>query len=216
MKKITFRGYNRFKFQSLKLGRSVFCNSQLLRDFLLDLEWDLKIRSYEIWPFKFIYQEEGRNKTFRPHLVFDTNENHRSAVWLKSIDPGSEETYSRTIRLITELCARQSLGFLVKSPAEVRRVPYFSNLKILQRYSRCEISIDQLFLCHDFFSQFPTPLLGDLAEFFAYRDQPPAVVFALLSQRIVAGDLDNFRLDYDFPIELINEFPNFENRGLMS
>lgn len=60
MQNLRFRGYNRVKFQSAKLGKTVLCNSLLLRDYLLQLEWDDDVKSYEVKPFKVSYKVENR------------------------------------------------------------------------------------------------------------------------------------------------------------
>jgi hypothetical protein len=206
----TFRGYNRVKFQSIKLGRPVLCQSLLLRDYLLSLEWDTDVKSYELRPFKITYFENGHRRLFRPHLLFDTWSNEKTAVWLKSsID--DEDVHSRMVRLISDICVRSDLKFSVITSAEIRREPFFSNLQILRRYKRTEITSDHISLCNEVFCRINTPLLGDLIECLLLRDQDPGAAFAFLASRIIEADFHNLPVNFDLPITLTKPVPDYEN-----
>lgn len=210
MGKTTFRGYNRVKFQSLKLGKTVLCQSLVMRDFLIHLEWDDSVNSYQTKPFHIAYKINDIPKKFHPHLLVERQKNQISIVWLKSALHNDEKD-KNLIGLITDICRNNNYFFEVKTPHEIRREPYFSNLKHLRRYSRYEISIQDIFLCSDFFDKYSSPVFGDLIEFFHYRKKHSQIAFALLSQKIIGADLDSYLINEDMPISLINPFPNLKN-----
>lgn len=210
MARAAFRGYNRIKFQSLKLNKTVFCQSLILRDYLTHLEWDDSVISYQIKPFQIIYKINNAPRKFQPHLLVERQENQPSIVWLKST-LNNDEKDEKFIRLITDVCNQNNYILEVKTPCEIRKEPYFSNLKLLRRYNRCEISVQEIFLCSDFFGKFSNPVFGDLVEFFQFRENFPQTAFALLSQKIIRADFDSSLINEDLPIQLINPFPNFKN-----
>jgi hypothetical protein len=211
MKNGIFRAYNRVKFQSEKLGKSIWCNSLLLRDYLILLEWDTQIKSYELWPFKISYIHQGQRRIFRPHLLFETVEEASTAVWLRGTqdEPGVDEPI---VRFLTNFCEKQEVGFLVRHASDIRQDPFFSNLTLLRRYNRCELTVDHIFLCGDFFDKFTTPLFGDLVEFLLGRDCHPATPFALLSQQVIGADLNSNLINENLPIQLTKSINDFENR----
>lgn len=212
MTKVKFRGYNRVKFQSLKLGRSVFCQSLLLRDYLLHLEWDESIQSYDLKPFRIEYKVEGLRRTFRPHLLISNSDSSQTLVWLKYLVT-DEENHNKLIRLISNICEAKGFGFQVKFPEDIRKEPFFSNIKFIRRYARCEITFNQILACKEFFGNHlnVNPLLEDLIQFFLQRSESAQTVYALLGQKIIEADFHSYSLfEAELPINLRRQFPNFE------
>lgn len=211
MAQANFRGYNRVKFQSLKLGKTIFCQSLFLRDYLLHLEWDESVRFYELKPFKITYKTEGRRRrSIHPHLLINTFEDQQIIVWLKS-SISDEEKHNQILKLLTNFCETKGFRFLVKFPEEIRKEPLFSNLKFLRRYSRCEITFQHTVLCRDFFNKISFPSLGELIQFFSEKNENIQIVYALLSQKIVSADVNSSLINYDTPVKLQNRFPSFQN-----
>lgn len=209
MANATFRGYNRVKFPSLKLGKTVFCQSLFLRDYLLHLEWDETVLSYELKPFRISYKLAGQRRTINPHVLLNTSNNQPVVVWLKS-SINDEVNHDQTVKLLTNFCETKGFRFLVKFPDEIRKEPLFSNLKLLRRYFRCEINFNQTLFCREFFESFPEPILGDLIKFLNGKNEPPHTAYALLSQKIIEADVESDLINYESPIKLKNQFPNFQ------
>lgn len=214
MRNITFRGYNRVKFPSLKLGKMIFCKSLLVRDYLIHLEWDDTVTSYELKPFKIAYKADGKRRFFTPHLLVNAQANQTKIVWLIS-STDLEKGQEKFIKLVSNACSGQGYSFEIKRAYEIRNDPFFSNLKILQRYARFEITIKQIFLCNDFFAQTSAPCLGDLMKFFSCRNEPMQAVFALLAQKIVSADLNSELIDDELSLRLVNSLPAFINGRLI-
>jgi hypothetical protein len=215
MTKVVFRGYNRVKFQSLKLGKTVFCQSLLLRDYLLHLEWDATVSTYELNPFKIIYKFEGKKRIFSPHLLITRLADQPCIVWLKSSPDDKEESSQKSVKLINEICSRNNYYFEIKTPGQIRKEPLFSNLKLLRRYSRNEITINQIVLCNDFFSRNRLPFLSNLIEFFERRNELAQAAYALLAQKIVTADFDSELINDDLSLQLVNSLPSFVNGRLV-
>jgi hypothetical protein len=213
MSKIKFRGYNRVKFQSEKLGKTVFCQSLLLRDYLIHLEWDENVLSYELKPFKISYKLGDVRKTLSPHLLIKTFDNQQIVAWLKS-STEDEQSLNQAVKLISNICENEGFIFAVKSPDEIRRPPFLSNLKLLRRYHRCEITLAQTLLCSEFFLTVSNPTLGDLIKFFIHKNENAGTAIALLSKKIVEADIDSLSLDDSLPIKLRRQFPIFKQGRL--
>jgi len=164
MARSVFRGYNRVKFQSLKLGTTIFCQSLLLRDYLLHIEWDENVQSYELKPFKIFIKINGNRKIIQPHLRLNHTNQKPTLVWLKSaID--DEENQRKTIKFLKNFLESNDFNFSVLIADEIRKEPFYSNLKFLRRYLRSEITFSDTLLCQEFFSSVSEPVLGDLVQF---------------------------------------------------
>lgn len=210
MTKITFRGYNRVKFQSLKLSKTVFCQSLILRDYLLHLEWDENVLSYELKPFKISYKLNGIRKTMYPHVLVTDSQQQSTIIWLKS-SVADEVNHHLTVRLLTSFCETKGFCFQVKSADEIRKEPFFSNLKFLRRYSRCEINFQHTVLCSEFFNSYSDPNLGNLIQFFRSNNENPQTVYALLFQKNIETDITESQIDHDSNLTLKKQFPAFRN-----
>ena len=209
MARAMFRGYNRVKFPSLKLGKTVFCQSLFLRDYLLHLEWDESVLSYELKPFKISYKAGGQRRTINPHVLLNSSNSQPIVVWLKS-SIKDQEDHIQVVKLLTNFCETKGFSFLVKFPEDIRKEPLFSNLKLLRRYSRCEINFDQTLLCREFFESFSNPLFGDLIQFLNVKNEAPETAYALLSQKIIEADINSNFVNHDSSIKLKTQFPNFQ------
>jgi hypothetical protein len=204
-----FRGYNRVKFQSLKLGRTVFCKSLFLRDYLLHLEWDDSIQSYELYPFKISYRTNNRHRTISPHVLLNNSEEQQIVVWLKS-SLTDEENFQQTVKIITNFCESKGFHFAVKFPDEIRKEPFLSNLKLIRRYVRCEINFNHIRFCREFFENVSNPLLGNFIQFLVSKNEMPQTAYALLSQKIIETDIYSYPINPESPIQLKKQFPNFQ------
>ena len=213
MGRTVFRGYNRVKFQSEKLGKTVFCQSLLLRDYLLHLEWDETVQSYELKPFKISIKIDGNRKIIKPHLLLNHSDKQPTITWLKSATD-DDSNHERTIKSLSTYLETKGLDFSVKNAAEIRREPLFSNLKFLRRYIRCEISFRDSLLCNEFFEYISEPHLGDLISFFKGKNAHVQNAFALLSHKIIEADIYTNQINYELPIKLRQQFPNFTNGRL--
>ena len=213
MGRTVFRGYNRVKFQSEKLGKTVFCQSLLLRDYLLHLEWDETVQSYELKPFKISIKLDGNRKTIQPHLLLNHPDKQPTITWLKSaID--DESNHERTIKYLSNFLKTKRFDFTIVNADEIRREPLISNLKFLRRYIRCEISFRDSLLCNEFFEGVSESVLGDLIRFFKGRNAHVQNAFALLSHKIIEADIHTNSINYELPIKLRQQFPNFTNGRL--
>lgn len=210
MARTIFRGYNRVKFQSGKLGKTVFCQSLLLRDYLLHLEWDETVQSYELKPFKISFEMDGNRKTLRPHLLLNHSDRQSTVTWLKStID--NAPSHERVVKFLSNFLQSQGFDFTVKTADEIRHEPLLSNLKFLRRYLRYEISFTDTLLCNEFFNGVSEPLLGDLICFCKGRNANDHTAYALLTHKIVEADIHIHSINYELPIKLRQQFPNFTN-----
>ena len=213
MGKTTFRGYNRVKFQSLKLGKTVFCQSLILRDFLIHLEWDDSVTSYELKPFKISIKTSGKRRIITPHVLVHCHNQTKEIIWLKFIETDDSD-YSYLIKPLTTFCKSKGFNFALKFSSEIRKEPLFSNLKFLRKYERTVISTEHSNLCREFFSKDSLPTFGNLIQFFNERNQSREIPYALVSKKIVESDIYSAPINFDSQIELKNEFSNFQNGRL--
>lgn len=210
MSKIAFRGYNRIKFPSLKLGKTIFCQSLLLRDYLLYLEYDENIEFYGLKPFKIAYKVYGKGKTFQPHLLLRYLQNRPKVVWIKpTLD---KEDHQQFIQFVSNFLDTKGFDFAVVCTNEIRKEPLFSNLKLLRRYLRSDLTFATLLLCIEFFEGISDPLLGDLIDFFSYKGENVQTVYSLLAQKLIETDIFSSHITINSSVTLKSKFPIPQNR----
>lgn len=213
MAKATFRGYNRVKFQSLKIGKTILCQSLILRDYLIHLEWDEDVQFYELKPFKVSVKTAVQRKVIQPHILVNYSVRPPSVVWLKSSETDHTEQLP-LIKLVTNFCESKGFNFEIKYSNEIRKEPFLSNLKFLRRYLRSNITVRDFSLCREFFVKYSAPDLGSLLNYFKQKEENIETVFALLSQKIIEADVDSKPINFDSAISLKNSTPNFQNGRL--
>lgn len=174
------------KFPSLKLDKMVLWRTQLERDLLYLLEFDVDVISYRAQPFSIDYVCNGTLHYCIPaFLVERTNKSQVVEVKLEEQLKKGAEDY----RSVAAVCSREGYEFLVFTESTIRSQPRLDNIKQLWRYARTELTLQHQLLCRDFIRGKRQATFDELIHFFESRHVPRQVVYALAYHGVIRIDL---------------------------
>lgn len=192
VRRVITRSPNRvvYKFPSLKLGRTVYCESGLELDyaFLLDADHGA-VLSFQEQPGKIRYHLDGKLRTYTPDF-FVTRPDKKQVVEVKPESKVSAEENKTLFGIIDSICRGAGYEFVVVTDARIRVQPFLDNIKLFWKYGRTPIYPRHHIYCHEFFARKREPMLSDLFESFASRNEERNVVFSLLYWGVVGIDIN--------------------------
>jgi len=188
-----------YKFPSIKLGRTVYCESGIELDyaFLLDADHG-RVLSFQEQPGKIRYHLDGKLHTYTPDF-FVTRPDKKQIVEVKPEAKVFTEENQILFGIIASICREAGCEFVVITDTKIRVQPRLNNIKLLWKYGRTPIYPRHQIYCHEFFVREREPVLGELFDFFAYRKEERSVVFALLYCGVIGIDI-NEPISPDVPV----------------
>jgi hypothetical protein len=190
-----------YKFPSIKLRRTVYCESGLELDyaFLLDADHGGAL-SFQEQPGKIKYYLNGKLRTYTPDFLV-TRPDKKQVVEVKPESKVFNEENKILFGIINSICRGAVYEFVVVTDAKIRVQPRLGNIKLLWKYGRTPIYPRHQIYCHEFFARKGNTVLGELLEFFAHQKEGKAVVFSLLYWGIVGIDI-NAPISLNAPVHL--------------
>lgn len=189
-RKITNAGTTKLigKFPSLKLGRIVWYESLLERDYLYLLEIDPDVVSYREQPGRIYYLLNGRGHHYTPDLLVERRHT-RQIVEVKPKRKTAEENFVLLFRLAEEVCLREGYEFKVATEEMIRLQPRLDWLKLLYKYARTPILPQHQIDCYELFAKKEQAPLSEVAEYFISRGGDQRVVYALIYHGLLSINL---------------------------
>jgi hypothetical protein len=176
------------KFPSLKVGRIVWYESLLERDYMYLLEIDSDVISYREQPGRIYYTLEGRRHRYTPDLLVE-RKSEKQIVEVKLKKVAEKEEYRRLFHIAGETCCREGYEFRVATDEMIRLQPRLNGVKLLYKYARTPLLPQHQIGCHEFFTAEQEAPLGEVARFFASRGIGQQVVYALIFRGVLSVDL---------------------------
>lgn len=184
------------EFEGFKNREAIKCDSQMLLNYLIFLEWDSKVESYfqpqqmeigvdyrdahyeakiDLW----VNMRRGRNK-----LV-----NFLDAKWLQLLNehPMLHARFSR-------LCLESNLRYEPVSQYETNREPLASNLHLLWKNARQKFEMTHVRAAERFFERSRCTNLGGLQAEFVGAGYASELVYTLIFHKLVLADVFYFPL----------------------
>jgi hypothetical protein len=191
VRKISNKGTKKVigKFASLKVGRLVWWESQIERDYIYLLEFDSAVVSYKEQPMYIAYYLNSKERHYTPDFLVKRAEK-TLVVEVKLEEKVQKEENQHLFRIASSVCARNSYEFIVVTDTMIRVQPRLDNIKLLTRYQRTPIS-DPYYqiVCYELFAKNCEVSLSKLMQFFASRNISRQVVFSLLYWGVLAVNL---------------------------
>lgn len=176
------------KFPSLKMGRVVWYESPLERDYMYLLEIDSDVISYREQPGRIYYTLGGKRHHYTPDLLVERR-HEKQFVEVKLKKMAEKEEYRHLFRIAEETCCREGYEFRVATDETIRRQPRLNSVKLLYKYARTQLFPQHQIGCHEFFSVRQEAPLGEVTRFFASRGIDQQVVYALIFHGVLSVDL---------------------------
>jgi hypothetical protein len=190
-----------YKFPSIKLKRTVYCESSLELDyaFLLDADHGGVI-SFQEQPGKIKYYFNSKPHTYTPDFLVNRPDK-KQIVEVKPESKISSEENKLLFGIIEPICRGANYEFVVATDVKIRVQPRLDNIKLFWKYGRTAVYAQHHIYCQEFFALKRNPVLGELFEFLACRKEGRAIVFSLLYWGVVGIDV-NAPINADAPIYL--------------
>lgn len=175
------------KFPSLKMGRIIWYESLLERDYIYLLEFDSDVVAYHEQPCRIHYTYKGKHRRYTPDLHVQRNDK-RLIVEVKPKAKVFSERNTLLFRIASQICREQDYEFMVVTD-ELIRGQRLENIKLLYKYARTPVFPQHQIVCHEFFAKTEEAALGEFIEFFTSQNIERQVVYALVYWGVLAIDL---------------------------
>ncbi len=155
------------------------------RDYMYLLEIDPDVVSYSSQPLKISYTLNNRIRRYTPDFLVQ----RRSLQQIVEIKPKKQLNHEQNLQLfqvMTSLGQSQGWEFVVITDEMIRKEPLLSNVKLLYRYAQIPLTLQNLIVCHQYFTnQPPIPLLTAQKHL-----EPQGISPAMLLKLIFLGFLE--------------------------
>lgn len=175
------------KFPSLKLNRTVLWGSQLVRDYLYMLEFDVNVLSYSEQPLVINHVLGSLPYKYTPDFLVERS-NKRQIIEIMPEDQ-LDEAGTGLYRSIYSACRQKGYDFLIVTDKVIQMQPRLSNIKLLLKYARTPISPQHQILCAKFIGRNSQATFGEMVQFFESHGTTRQVVYALMYAGEVIFDL---------------------------
>jgi hypothetical protein len=191
VRKITNHGYLKRigKFPSLKLGRMVWWESPLERDYIHLLEADGSVSFYQEQPLRIHFILDGKEYSYTPDFLVK----RPSDVLIVEVKPHKKidsEENQRRFRAATKACCQRGYKFVVATDTIIRIQPRLDNIKLFWKYSRIPLNSPRYHIyCQEIFAQRSEIALEELLQLFSSKGISRRVVYALIYWGFLRIDL---------------------------
>ncbi|MDT4955073.1 MAG: hypothetical protein QOJ02_3211 [Acidobacteriota bacterium] len=182
------------KFPSLKVGRNVWWESLLERDYIHLLEFDPDVTKYEEQPIRVAYPFEGKVRHYTPDFLVERRDGRRIIVEVKLKKKTSTEEFRLFLLAVAPVIQKLGYEFLVVTEEMIRVEPLLENLKILWGYSRVAFFSRHQVLCRKFLRENDGATIADLARSLSDKGVTLPVIYSLIYRGALSVDL-NLPLD---------------------
>lgn len=182
------------KFPSLKVGRNVWWESLLERDYIHLLEFDPDVTKYEEQPIRVAYPLEGRACHYTPDFLVERRDGRRIIVEVKLKIKASTEDFRLFFLSAAPVIHKLGYEFVVVTEEMIRVEPLLENIKILWGYSRVAFFSRHQVLCRKFLRENDEASIADLARALSDKGVTLPVIYSLVYHGALSADL-NLPLD---------------------
>jgi hypothetical protein len=190
VRKITNKGTKKCigTFPSLKIGRNVWYESTIERDYIYLLEFDPDVVRYKEQPFRVKYVYEGKLRIYVPDFFVERRKKIQ-VVENKPDEKANTEANKLRYRILKSIFRAIGYEFIVATDVRLRVEPFLENVKIFWRYSRAPIHPHQQVRCQEYLSGRREASIQELADALAHHGVTLQVVYALLYWGVLSTDM---------------------------
>lgn len=177
------------KFPSLKNRRAIWYESLLERDYMYLLEIDPDVISFDSQPFRIRYFIDKEPHHYTPDIRV-VKKNITEIVEVKPERKTLEAEFISLVKRIAPICAREGFKYRVATEATIRMEPRLSNIKVLFKYCRTDITFQDQADLYRFFSTRKEATVKEIQEFLLPSDQAKQITYALIFWGLISTDLN--------------------------
>ena len=172
------------RFFSFKMGELIWYESLNERDYMYLLEIDTDVLSYSTQPFKISYILDEKVHQYTPDFLVQRH-SKQQVIEIKPACFIEDEKNVKRFPVIASTLKSQGWEFFIVTDEMMRRGSLLNNVKLLYRYVKIPITLENLIICHQYFSnKLPIPLATVLKDL-----QPQGIDKPILLKLIFLGFL---------------------------
>lgn len=133
------------------MNSTIWWESQIERDYIYLLEIDPTVQSYRSQPFKLTYLHAGKTRTYTPDF-WVIRPLCQQVVEVKPERKVNDSSYFELWRHIIPVCRDMGMEFVVVTDVMIRQQPQLDNIKLLYKYARNPLSLQQIIECQRYFT----------------------------------------------------------------
>jgi hypothetical protein len=190
VRKITNKGTKKCigQFPSIKIGRNVWYESTIERDYIYLLEFDPDVIRYKEQPFRVKYIYEGKRYTYVPDF-FVQRKNKFQIVENKPEEKANTQASKLRFRLLNFIFREQGYEFLVATDKQIRIKPLLEDIKIFWRYARVQVHPLHIVRCREYLTRHPEVSIQELVAALLPHGVTLQVIYALLYWGALSTDM---------------------------
>jgi hypothetical protein len=196
-------------FPSLKSGKSEWYESLLERDMLYLLAIDPGVISFRTRPFKITFLINDEPFWHIPDILA-VRENKKQVIEVKPEEKTLTEDFILRTKCVSSVCRQHGYEYCVATEKFIRVEPRLSNVKLLFKYSRTEISERSQAALYNFFAQKEEVELQEVEALFKSSGKARQLTYALLYWGLLSVDI-NQNISQNVMVRLSSG--NIHNKG---
>jgi hypothetical protein len=190
--------FTEFNFEGIKNSTPIECNSELLFNYLVSLEWNAAIESYfqPLMDVTVIY----KGFEYGAHIDLWTEGKEGTVSLIHIPDEQTMDLYRNHPMLLARLkhsCQSFNSNFIVLEEAQITKQSFTYNLKQLWPYAGREIRLGHKLLINRFFTLERKPNVGKLKSFLMQHGFEAEYVYSFIFHKVVLADIGYFPITDD-------------------
>lgn len=177
------------KFPSIKNKSTVWFESHLERDFIYLIEFDKDVIKYQEQPFKIRYYLNEKKLIYTPDFFIE-RKNKKQVVEVKPQSKTEKEEFIYFSEHMSNHLAADGYEYVVVTDLSIRLQPRLSNIKLLWRYARMQITAKHEILLHELFSCSANFTFSEIYSFLQQCKEQKELIYALLFHGYLLTDVE--------------------------
>lgn len=133
------------------MGRSLWSESPLEKDFFRLLEFDADVASFQPQPLQIHYTQGGERRIYTPDVLVTYRDGSKTVFEVKPDEVAAAAEFQLLFRVARSICADSGFGFRLALESEVRLQPRLRNIKRLSHYARVGVGLREEMCCKKLF-----------------------------------------------------------------
>lgn len=158
------------------------------RDYIYLLEIDSDVTYYKEQPFKINYILDGKKHLYTPDFLVERSDK-KQVIEVKPEEKTKSPEFAIFYKCISQVLQKEGYEYLIVTDQMVRAQPKLDNIKLLHKYARILISINNQIDIHNYFSKRNESTLKEIETFFISKGVEKQIVYSLIYWGILSIDL---------------------------
>ncbi len=192
---MTHNTFTEFKFDGFKNSEIIICNSQMLLNYLVFLEWDSTVESY-FQPLMSV-EVDYQNIEYQAKIDLWINYQNGKTELIHFLDRKWMELISDHPMLYARFerfCRSCNLKYVPITTLDTDCDPLLPNLNLLWRNARHELRPTHVVLVNNFFAREKATTLGKLRQVLTEAGFSCELAYTLIFHKLVLADILHFPL----------------------